>query len=120
MATKILVAEDFKDARRMMKIHLQAEGYEVLEAADGYEAVEKAVEEKPDLILMDIAMPVLDGIQATTAIRLHDDLADVPIIAITAYGEFYKDRARDVGCNDVVQKPIDFNRLRPIVRQYAA
>ena len=119
MATRILVVDDFADARCMMRVHLQSAGYEVLEAADGYEAVEKAVGEKPDMILMDIAMPVLDGIQATTAIRQHDDLADIPIIALTAYGEFYKDRARDVGCNEVVQKPIDFSQLRPIVQYYA-
>lgn len=120
MSTKILIAEDFGDIRRMMRFQLQADGYEVLEAADGYEAVEKAVNEKPDLILMDIAMPTMDGIQATTAIRQHDDLAETPIIAVTAYGDFYNERARDVGCNEVVQKPVDLDQLRPLVRHYAA
>ena len=120
MSKKVLIVEDFTDARRMMRFQMESEGYEVLEAADGMEAVEKAVGEKPDLILMDIAMPVLDGIQATTAIRQHDDLVGVPIIALTAYGDFYKDRARDVGCNEVVQKPIDFQQLRPVIQHYAA
>src|SRR5215470_9903523 len=115
MRKRVLVAEDFDDVRGMMKAFLEHQGFDVLEAADGYEAVEKAVSARPDLILMDIAMPVMDGIQATTAIRQHDELAEVPIVAVTAYADFYHDRARDVGCNDVIQKPIDFSRLDPIV-----
>ena len=75
-----------------------------------YEAVEKAVEARPDLILMDIALPVLDVIGATEAIRSHAELADIPIVALSAYGDFYRDKALAVGCNEVVQKPL--------VRQY--
>ena len=115
MRKRVLVAEDFDDVRGMMRAFLEHQGFDVLEAADGFEAVEKAVSRKPDLILMDIAMPVMDGIQATAAIRKHDNLGDVPIVAVTAYADFYSDRARDVGCNDVVQKPVDFARLSPIV-----
>jgi CheY-like chemotaxis protein len=118
MRKRVLVAEDFDDVRGMMKAFLEHQGFDVLEAADGFEAVEKAVSKKPDLILMDIAMPVMDGIQATTAIRKHDDLAEVPIVAVTAYADFYYDRALDVGCNDVVQKPIDFNHFSPLVHSY--
>jgi len=118
MRKRVLVAEDFADARRMMKQFFEHDGFEVLEAADGYEAVRKAVKERPDLIIMDIAMPVMDGIQATTAIRQHDELAEVPIVAVTAYSDFYCDRARDVGCNDVVAKPVDFSRLQPVVQSY--
>ena len=118
MRKRVLVAEDFEDTRRMMKILLECRGYDVVEAADGYEAVKKAVSSNPDLILMDIAMPVMDGIQATQAIRQHDDLADVPIVALTAYGDFYSDRARDVGCTDVVQKPLEISRLEPLVESY--
>jgi len=120
MKKRVLVAEDYEDIRRMMKILLECRGYEVLEAADGYEAVNKAVSDIPDLILMDIAMPVMDGLQATEAIRRHDDLADVPIVAVTAYGEFYSERARNAGCNDVIQKPLDFGSLEPIVEGYIA
>jgi len=120
MRKRVLVAEDFEDIRRMMKILLECRGYEVVEAADGYEAVKKALSYNPDLILMDIAMPVMDGIQATQAIRQHEELADVPIVAVTAYGDFYSERARDVGCNDVVQKPLDFGRLEPLVESYVA
>jgi len=69
---------------------------------------------------MDIAMPVMDGLQATKAIRQHDDLADIPIVAVTAYGDFYGERARNAGCTDVIQKPLDFGRLEPMVESYMA
>lgn len=118
MSKRVLVAEDYADSREMLKFLLEADGYEVLEAADGYEAVEKAVEEKPDLILMDIAMPVLDGLQATEAIRRHDELNEVPVIVLTAYGEFYYDRARRAGCNAIVQKPLQFEQLQPLVERF--
>lgn len=115
---KVLVAEDFADIRKMMKILLQLYGYEVIEAADGCEAVEKAVSNDPDLILMDIAMPVLDGIQAARAIRQHDRLAKVPILAITAYGDVYGDQAQATGCNEVIRKPLDLGQLKPLMWQY--
>ena len=94
MRKRVLVAEDYEDVRKMMKQFFEHDGFEVLEAADGYEAVQKAVAEDPDLIIMDTAMPVMDGIQATTAIRQHEHMSDVPIVAVTAYADFYCDRAR--------------------------
>ena len=118
MNKKILVAEDQTDIRKMMKILLELHGFDVIEAADGYEAVEKAVDESPDLILMDMAMPVMDGLDSSRAIRRHAALHDVPIVAVTAYGEFYEDRAQEAGCTDILQKPIDFTRLKPIVEHY--
>jgi CheY-like chemotaxis protein len=120
MNKKVLIAEDQADIRKMMKILLEIHGYDVIEAADGYEAVEKALDEDPDLIFMDMAMPVMDGINSTRAIRQHEELDDVPIVAITAYGDFYADRARDVGCTDVLQKPLDFGRLKPLVEHYVS
>ena len=120
MNKKVLVVEDQADIRRMMKILLELHGYDVIEAADGYEAVEKALEQDPDLIFMDMAMPVLDGLDSTRAIRKHEELDDVPIIAVTAFGEFYADRALNAGCTDVLQKPIDFGRLKPIVESYVS
>ncbi|HEY2865782.1 MAG TPA: response regulator [Pyrinomonadaceae bacterium] len=118
MPKRVLIVDDFTDTRRLAKVVLERSGYEVIEAADGYEAVKRAVKDHPDVILMDLAMPVMDGIQATQAIRQHFDLTEVPIIAITAYGDFYNERARDVGCNDVVQKPVEISRLQPIVEQF--
>ena len=118
MAKRVLVADDFADTRRLMKLILEKNGYEVDEAADGYEAVKKAVNHPPDIILMDIAMPVMDGIQAAQAIRQHYDLSEIPILAVTAYGDFYNERARDAGCNDVIQKPVEIGHLQPIVGRY--
>jgi two-component system cell cycle response regulator DivK len=115
---RVLLAEDEADLRKMMKILLELHGYEVIEAADGYEAVEKAVEQEPDLILMDIAMPVMDGIDSARTIRRHEGLRRIPIVAVTAYGDFYSQRARNAGCTDVVQKPIDFAQLKPMVERY--
>ena len=118
MNKRVLLAEDETDLRKMMKILLEIHGFDVIEAADGYEAVEKAVDELPDLILMDMAMPVLGGLDSTRAIRLHQELNDIPIVAVTAYGDFYADRARQAGCTDVVQKPLDFGKLKPLVESY--
>ena len=115
---RVLLAEDETDLRKMMKILLELQGYDVIEAADGYEAVEKAVEEEPDLILMDIAMPVMDGIDSTRTIRMHEELNEIPIVAVTAYGDFYSERARNAGCTDVIQKPIDFGQLKPMIERY--
>src|SRR6476661_3934816 len=118
MARRVMVVEDHADIRMMMKILLETYGFEVVEASDGYEAVEKALAKTPDVILMDLAMPVLDGINSTRAMRQHEELADVPILAVTAYGDFYRERALEAGCNDVLQKPLDFETLRAHVSSY--
>lgn len=115
---KVLVVEDEADIRKMMTILLHAYGFNVIEAGDGYEAVEKALAEAPDLILMDIAMPLMGGLESTTAMRQHDELNRTPILAVTAYGDFYADRAREAGCTDVLCKPIDFAQLKPLVERY--
>jgi CheY-like chemotaxis protein len=115
---KVLLVEDETDLRKMLKILLEIHGFDVVEAADGYEAVEKAILESPDLILMDMAMPVMGGLDSTRTIRSHEHLNDVPIVAVTAYGDFYDKRARDAGCTDVLHKPLDFAQLRPLVERY--
>ena len=102
----------------MLRAFLEIGGYEVIEAVDGQEAVEKALAEHPDLILMDLAMPVLDGLQATRAIRRHRDLSETPVIAFTAFGDFYRSRALEAGCNELVQKPMYFEQLYPLVERY--
>lgn len=118
MAKKVLVVEDHSDIRKMMAIYLKMFKYEVIEAADGYEAVEKALEHKPDAILMDLAMPVLDGVDSARAMRQTEELAHVPIVCITAYMDFYGRRAKEAGCNAVLQKPIDFGKLDSLLKQH--
>ena len=118
MAAKVLIVEDHDDVREMMKFVLAAYGCDVVEAANGHEAVEKARLEHPDLILMDIAMPVMDGLEATRAIRQHDSLSRVPIVGVTAFDEMCGERARSAGFDNVIPKPVDFGRLQSVISTY--
>ena len=118
MTKRVLIADDYDDARRMMRYILETRGYEAIEAADGIEAVEMAHKYHPDMILMDIAMPMLDGLKATEAIRQFDDDPDVPIVALTAYGDFYEKRALAAGCNEVIPKPFEFDDLEEAIDYY--
>lgn len=118
MTKKVLIAEDYADTRTMMRYLLQHFGYDVVEAADGREAVEKTRESRPDLILMDISMPVVDGLTATQMIRQIDGCRTIPIIAVTAYGKSYYRQAIEAGCDDLINKPLDFDNLQPILEQY--
>ncbi len=118
MTKKVLIAEDYADTRTMMRYLLQHFGYEVLEAADGQEAVDKTKADSPDLILMDISMPIMDGLTATALIRKLDVGGKIPIIAVTAYGKSYYRQAIEAGCDDLINKPLDFDNLQPILEQY--
>ena len=122
MGKKVLVVEDYEDTREFMKLLLESYGYQVVEAADGIEAVDRAKQQHPDLILMDISLPFVDGLTATRTIRqfVFKKDANVPIIAVTAFGKTYYDRAIAAGCNDLIDKPIDFDMLEPILHQYLA
>lgn len=118
MGKKVLIVEDYEDTREFMKFLLEAYGYQVLEAADGIEAIDKVKQDQPDLVLMDISLPVVDGLTATRAIREFERDAKLPIIAVTAFGKNYYQRAIEAGCNDLIDKPIDFDILEPILNQY--
>ena len=112
----VLVVEDFEDNRFMMRRLLEMSGYQVLEAINGEEAVEMAERERPGLILMDLSLPLLDGLAATRRIRQHEALRDVPIVAVSAHdtADFHAD-ALAAGCNDYVTKPIDFDQLEALL-----
>ena len=118
MSKTVLIVEDYVDIRAMMKFLVEGFGYQVVEAADGQEAVEKVKKFRPDLILMDLSLPVMDGLTATQIIRKFDGLGKVPIIAVTAYGNSYYRRAMEAGCDDLINKPLDFNNLEPMLDQY--
>lgn len=118
MRKKVLIAEDQNDIRRMMKVMLELNGYEAIEAVDGLDAVEKTYEFQPDLVLMDLAMPILGGIDATKAIRQFDHNPNIPIVAVTAYGDFYKQKALDAGCTDVIGKPMPFESFKATIDSY--
>ena len=109
---RILLVEDNELNRDMLSRRLIRRGYEVVMAVDGREAVEMAATEHPDLILMDLSLPVLDGLAATEQIRANEATAQIPVIALTAHAMTSdRERALGVGCNDFDSKPVEFKRL---------
>ena len=112
---KILLVEDTSDSREFMKRFLEMEGNEITEAVNGREAVECAQRDHPDLILMDLDLPVMNGLTATRHIKQLDSCVDIPVIAITAYPRDLYDIAFDVGCQAVIGKPIDFTKLTQLL-----
>jgi len=113
----VLIAEDYADMRTMTRIMVEAIGFDVIEAADGAEAIEQARKNKPDAVLMDIAMPVLNGITAAMMIHQIDELANVPIIAVTAYGREYLNDAGAYGFDAIIQKPVDIDDLKLVLEE---
>ena len=112
----ILVAEDSADAREMMQLLLEIKGYEVVSAGDGIGAVDVALHELPDLIMVDLELPYLDGLSVTRELRLHHETARVPIIIISGHDPSrYRNAALTAGCDDYLLKPIDFDRLDKIL-----
>ena len=118
MAKKVLIAEDYADTRSFMKFLVESYGYQALEATDGEEAVAATQREHPDLILMDLSMPIMDGLAATRVIRGFEDAGKLPIIAVTAYGESFYRQAMEAGCDELINKPLDFDTLEPVLNQY--
>jgi two-component system cell cycle response regulator DivK len=119
MTKRILIIEDQEDNRAIMRDLLTGAGFELIEAVDGEEGVNLAQSERPDLILMDIQLPMIDGYEATRQIRAIDDLKSIPIIAVTSYalsGDEVK--SREAGCNGYVAKPFSPRQLLAKVREF--
>jgi two-component system, cell cycle response regulator DivK len=113
---KVLVVEDVEDTRLCMRLELEQNGYSVMEAGDGRTAVNLALQETPDVILMDLTLPVMDGFSATKLIRKSQKLNNVVIIAVTAHQETdYRADAKDSGFDAYVTKPIDFVFLTELI-----
>jgi CheY-like chemotaxis protein len=109
---KVLVVEDFEDTRFLMRVELEQRGFRVVEATDGEQGVEYAARERPDIILMDIGLPRIDGIEATRRIRHDHTMRDVLIVALTAHHESeYRAQALAAGCDAYLTKPVDFDWL---------
>lgn len=110
--TKILYVEDNEDNVYMLSRRLKRKGFDIVIAVDGEQGVEMASSEKPDLILMDLSLPKMDGWTATKHIKGNSELKSIPIIALSAHAmEEHKQRALDSGCNDYDTKPVDLDRL---------
>ena len=113
---KILLVEDVEDTRLFMRLELETHGFIVVETGDGQSAVDLAQREAPDIILMDLALPVMDGFEAARLIRKNQRLKDVLIIAVTAHQETdFRAGARDSGFDAYVTKPIDINWLQELI-----
>ncbi len=113
---KVLLVEDFEDTRLFMRLELEEQGFIVFEAENGQAAVEIAIRENPDVILMDLTLPLMDGFEATKLIRQNEALKDVPIIAVTAHQEHdFRSDAKASGFDAYVTKPIDVNWLKELI-----
>ncbi len=106
MATKILIVEDYWDSRVILTVLLQSLGYTVIEAANGQEGLEKAAAELPDLIIMDIGLPGMDGIETTLRLKQNAATAGIPVVAYTIWKEqSYQERAQQAGIVEYLTKP---------------
>jgi len=119
MSKRILIVEDQEDNRAILRDVLSTAGYELIEATNGQEGVERAQQERPDLILMDIQLPVIDGYEATRRIKSDAALGAIPIIAVTSYALSGDEaRARTAGCDGYVAKPFSPRELLAKLREY--
>ena len=112
----VLVVDDSADNVALISLDLQMQGYRVVTASNGEDAITVATNTMPDLILMDINLPTLDGLGATRRIREDPSLRDVPVVAITAFGtEGFQRAAYDVGVSGYLTKPIDLDRMHQLI-----
>ena len=118
---KILLVEDFDDTRLMMKMWLEKRGYQVIEAETGEKAITLAQREAPDLIIMDVMMPGMNGLDATQRIRQYQALRRTPIVAVSAYGvNEYRRLAIQAGCNEYVSTPFEPTALAELIKSLLA
>jgi two-component system cell cycle response regulator DivK len=119
--TKILVVEDDISNREMLTRRLEWEGYQVVTAENGAQAIVRAIEERPDLILMDMGLPVINGWNASHRIKSTSSTHTIPIIALTAFAlSSDREKCLNVGCDDYETKPVDFARLTTKMRALLA
>lgn len=117
----VLLVEDTEDNRQMMRRLLEMSGFRVVEATNGKEAVEVASQVQPQIILMDLSLPIIDGLAATREIRNRPELNAVPIVAVSAHdtADFHSE-ALDAGCDAYVTKPINYTELEDLVNRLIA
>ena len=111
----VLLVEDDDGARLLYCYMLMAAGYKVNSVRNGLEALAEIQVNRPDLIVTDIAMPILSGLDLILAVRSNDELADLPVVAITSFGEKLREQARAAGATDAIDKPTDIARMREVI-----
>ena len=115
---KILIVEDDDASRKMLAKRLKTVGYKLMTAVNGKQGVKKAVMEQPELIIMDMAMPVMDGWEATKLLKAYPETKDIPILALTAFTKLPDmEKSLEAGCDDFETKPVKFEHLLRKVRQ---
>lgn len=115
---RLLVVEDNEDTSHMLRKWLETDGYEVFTAADGWEAVQTALHNRYDAILMDMSLPTMDGMSALRLIRSHEELRRVPVVALTAYDAAYpRAEAMESMCDEYMVKPINLRSLEEVLRK---
>ena len=120
MPKKVLVVEDDMDNRRIVVKVLSVEGYQVTQATDGLEALARVREERPDVILMDLALPNMDGWEATRQLKSDPATRSIPVVALTAFAmRGDEEQARAAGCDDYLPKPARPAAIRDIVKKHA-
>jgi CheY-like chemotaxis protein len=119
MAMKILLVEDNEMNRDMLSRRLERKGFSVLLAMDGQQGISMAQQERPDLILMDMSLPVLDGWEATRRLKAAPETCGIPIIALTAHAmQSDEQKAHEAGCDDFDTKPVELERLLEKMRRF--
>jgi two-component system, sensor histidine kinase and response regulator len=117
----ILVVDDFDDTRLLLRTWLERKGFQVIEAENGNEAVLQAETNLPNLIIMDLEMPELDGLAATRKIRAVKELEKVPVLAVSAYGaDQFRDDALAAGCDEYVSTPFEPEALEKLIRSFVS
>ena len=117
----ILVVDDFDDTRLLLRTWLERKGFQVIEAENGNEAVSKAETIRPNLIIMDLEMPELDGLAATRKIRALKELEKIPVLAVSAYGaDQFRDDALAAGCDEYVSTPFEPEALEKLIRSFVS
>lgn len=115
---RVLVVDDIADNLVLLQTVLESEGYIVETALSGKAALDKLEQVNPDILLLDIMMPGLNGYEVTQQVRQHEKFASMPIVLLTAHDEFFQKPYREVGANDLIRKPIDFDELLYKVENY--
>jgi len=111
----VLLVEDDPDARGLYGYMLALAGYKVKAVSNGLEAFAEIQVNRPDVIVTDIAMPVLSGLDLITAVRSNVELADLPVVAITSFGENLREQAREAGATESIDKPTELARIREVI-----
>jgi len=119
MSKRILVVEDQEDNRRILRDLLTSVGYQIIESQDGESGITAAETQRPDLILMDIQMPIMDGYEATRRIKANPKLRAIPIIVVTSYAlSGDEDKARAAGCDDYIAKPYSPRQMLEKIKEH--